>query len=83
MSMAESMRDADFVLIDGVICEAAYLRLPDEDMVPDDIVLEARHGDTEIAFIRSDFDDAQYLGDGEYRLASGRQLRFLTSATVH
>ncbi len=83
MSMAEAMRDADFVLINGVMCETAYLRLPDEDMVPDDIVLEARHGDTEIAFIRADFDGAQYLGDGEYRLSSGYQLRFLTGATLH
>ena len=83
MSMAEAMRDADFVLIDGVVCETAYLRLPDDDMVADDVVLEARHGDTEIDFIRADFDGAQYLGDGEYRLSNGRQLRFLTGATLH
>jgi hypothetical protein len=82
-SMAEAMHDADFVLIDGIVCETEYLRVPDEFTVPDDVVLEAKHGDTEFAFTRADFDGAQHLGDGVFRLSSGRQLRFFSSATIH
>jgi hypothetical protein len=82
-SMAEAMDAADFVLIDGIVCETEYLRVPDEFTVPDDVVLEAKHGDTEFAFTRADFDGAQHLGDGVFRLANGRHLRFFSSATVH
>lgn len=83
MSLAISMHDADYVLIDDVICETEYLRVPDEYTVADDVVLEARSGDTEFAFTRADFDDAQSLGDNVYRLGDGRLLRFLSSATLH
>ncbi len=82
-TLADAMRGAEYVLVDGVVFETEYLRVPDESMVADDVVLEARHGDDEILFTRSDVDDAEPLGDGAYRLASGALLRFLTSATVH
>jgi hypothetical protein len=81
--LADAMDDADFVLIDGVVFLTAYLRVPDQDTVADDIVLEATHGDTEIALTREDIDGAEYVGEGLYQLRSGARLRFLSSATVH
>jgi hypothetical protein len=83
IKLADAMHDADFVLVDGVMFETEYLRVPDEYTVADDVVLEAKHGEDEIAFTRGDVDDAESLGDGVYRLKSGELLRFLTSATVH
>jgi hypothetical protein len=71
------------VIIDGVMFETAYLRVPDRDTVADDIVLEARNGETEVAFTREDVEGAEHLGEGVYRLKSGAQLRFLSTATVH
>ena len=52
-------------------------------MVADDVVLEAKHGELEVALTLSDLDGAQHLGEGVYRLVNGHQLRFLSSATVH
>ena len=46
-------------------------------------MLEAKHGDTEITFTREEMDGAEHLGEGVYRLKSGAQLRFLSSATIH
>ena len=71
MTTADAMDDADFVLIDGVVFETDYLRVPDEFTVADDVVLEATRGDTEIAFTRAEIDDAEHLGDGVYRLKNG------------
>jgi hypothetical protein len=82
-NLAHSMDAADFVLIDGEVFETEYLRVPDEYTVADDVVLEARRGDTEIALTRAEIDDAVHLGEGVFRLKSGAQLRFLSSATVH
>lgn len=81
--LVRAMGDADYVLIDGVVCESVYLGSPDDDARADDIVLEARHGDDEVAFTRAEMDDAQQLGEGIFRLKSGALLRFLSSATVH
>ena len=81
--LADTMNDADFVLIDGVMFETEYLRVPDEYTVADDVVLEARHGEDEIALTREDVDGAESLADGAYRLKSGSLLRFITSATIH
>ena len=83
IKLADAMHDADFVMVDGVMFETEYLRVPDEYTVADDVVLEARRGEDEIAFTCGDVDDAESLGDGVYRLRSGALLRFLTSATVH
>ncbi|HZQ62872.1 MAG TPA: hypothetical protein VFC24_16075 [Casimicrobiaceae bacterium] len=77
------MHDADFVLVNGVVFVTEYLRVPDEDTVADDVILEAKRGDDEIALTRDDIDNAEFLGDGVYRLKSGAMLRFLTSATIH
>jgi hypothetical protein len=78
-----SMNGADFVLIDGVLFETDYLRVPDEFTVADDVVLEARHGDTEIDMTRAEFDDAVGLGEGLFRLKSGSLVRFLSAAVLH
>jgi hypothetical protein len=83
LNLASAMDNADFVLIDGVVFETEYLRVPDEQTVADDVVLEAKHGDTEITLTRQELDGAEHLGEGVYRLRSGSQLRFLSSATIH
>jgi hypothetical protein len=83
LNLASAMDNADFVLIDGVVFETEYLRVPDEETVADDVVLEAKHGDTEITLTRREIDGAEHLGEGVYRLRSGAQLRFLSSATIH
>ena len=82
-NLASAMDNADFVLFDGVVYATEYLRVPDEATVAADVVLEAKHGDTEITFTREEIDDAEHLGDGVFRLKSGSQLRFLSSATIH
>jgi hypothetical protein len=82
-NLASAMDNAEFVLIDGVVFETEYTRIPDERTVADDVVLEAKHGDTEVTFTREEMDDAEHLGEGVYLLKSGAQLRFLSSATIH
>ena len=83
IKLADTMHGADFVLIDGVIFQTEYLRVPDEYTVAEDVVLEAKHGENEVAFTRDDVDDAELVGEGVYRLKSGSLVRFLTSATIH
>jgi hypothetical protein len=83
IKLADTMHGADFVLIDGVIFQTEYLRVPDEYTVPEDVVLEAKHGDNDVTFTRDDVDDAELIGEGVYRLKSGSLVRFLTSATIH
>lgn len=82
-SFGSAMQGADYVVVDGVVFETEYLRVPDGDTVADDIVLEARNGSTEIAFTREEFDHAEPVGEGVYRLRSGALIRFLTAATIH
>lgn len=82
-NLASAMDNADFVLFDGVVFATEYTRIPDDRTVADDVVLEAVHGDTEITFTCQEMDGAQHLGDGVYRLKSGAELRFLSSATIH
>ena len=81
--LEDAMHGADFVLIDGMVFSAEYLRAPDEFTVPDDVLMELRAGDTELAFTHDELADAVYVGDGAFRLKSGSMLRFLVSATVH
>ena len=81
--LIDLMDNADFVLIDGVVFETEYLRVPDEDTVADDVVLEAKRGDTEIELTLAEIDDAEHVGEGVFRLKSGAHLRFLTGATLH
>jgi hypothetical protein len=83
MTLTDTMGNADFVLIDGIVFEAEYLRVPDEDTHADDVVLEAKRGELEVALTRADLDGAEHLGDGLYRLVNGHQVRFLSTATIH
>ena len=83
LSLASAMDNADYLLVDGVVFATEYMRIPDEATVADDIVIEAKRGDDEIMFTRSEIDDAEHLGEGVYRLKSGEELRFLSSATIH
>jgi hypothetical protein len=80
---ADAMCNADFILIDGEVFRAGYLRVPDEGTVADDVVLEASHGEHEVALTRADIDGAEALEDGVYRLRSGSLVRFLSTVTVH
>lgn len=79
----ETMKGADFVVIDGVIFETGYLRVPDEDTVADDVVLEARSGDKEIDITRAEIEGAEGVGQGIFRLRNGSLVRFLSSAVIH
>jgi hypothetical protein len=81
--LMSAMGDADFVLVNGVVFQTEYSRVPDQYTVADDIVLEAKNGDNEIAFTRDEMEGAEDVGDGAYRLKSGALLRFLTGATIH
>jgi hypothetical protein len=83
LNLFETMTGADFVVIDGVIFETGYLRVPDEFTSADDVVLEARRGDTEIDLTRAEIEDAIELGEGVFRLKNGSLVRFLASAVVH
>jgi len=77
------MDGADYVVIDGVLYEADYLRVPDEYTVADDVLLEASHGDTEIDMTHAEFEGAVGLGEGVFRLKNGSLVRFLSSAVIH
>lgn len=81
--LAEAMRGADFVQVNGIVFETDYLCVPDESTVADDIVMELRLGETKLTFLREELDGAQYVGDGAYLLTSGARLRFLANATIH
>jgi hypothetical protein len=83
MNLIDTMTDADYVVIDGVMFQTGYRRVPDEFTAADDVVLEARHGDTEVDLTRDEIDDAVLLGEGVFRLKSGSIVRFLVGAVVH
>jgi len=83
LNVFDTMNDADFVMIDGVVFETGYLRVPDEFTTADDVVVEARRGETEIDLTRAEIEDAEGLGEGVFRLKSGSLLRFLSSAVIH
>jgi len=83
MKLTDLLNDADYVVIDGVMFQTGYLRVPDEFTAADDVVLEARHGDTEVDLTREEIDDAVLLGEGVFRLKSGSLVRFLSSAVIH
>jgi hypothetical protein len=81
--LTEAMRGADFVQVNGIVFETEYVRVPDSTTVADDVVMELKLGETEVTFVREDLDDAEYVGEGAYRLKSGALLRFLANATIH
>ena len=77
------MRDADFVQINGIVFETEYLRVPDESTVADDVVLELKRGETEVAFTREELDDAEYVGDGALPAEVRRAASLPVAATLH
>ena len=81
--LAEAIAGADYVQVDDLVFETGYVRNPDDTMVAEDVVMELKLGEDELAFTREELDDARYLGDGSYRLKSGALLRFLTGVTLH
>ncbi len=83
LDLFDTMPGADYVLIDGVIFETGYVRVPDEFTSADDVVLEAHRGDTEIDMTRAEIEGAQLMGEGVFRLKSGSLVRFLSSAVIH
>jgi hypothetical protein len=83
LPLAEAMRDAEFVQINGIVFETEYLRVPDEATMAEDVVMELKLGDAELEFTRDELDDAEYVGDGHFLLKSGAILRFLSSPTIH
>jgi hypothetical protein len=77
------MQDSKFVQVDGRMFITGYTTLPDDSLVPDDIVLEATSADSDIELTFDEVRDADQIGPGVYRLKSGAVLCFLNSATVH
>ena len=82
-SLFDALSGADFVMVDGVVFATGYVRVPDEFTVADDVVVEARNGETEIEFTRAEIEGAEGVGEGVFRLRSGRLVRFLSSAVLH
>ena len=74
------MHDADDVLVDGEVLETAYLRVPDEYTVADDVCSKPSAARTNSPS-SGDVDGAEAVGDSVYRLKSGMPLRFLTTTT--
>ena len=54
MKFFDALSGAEYVQINGEIFQTEYLRLPDEHTVPDDILLEAKAGETELSFTQDD-----------------------------
>jgi hypothetical protein len=81
--LSDSLQEADFVWIDGVVFTTEYARVPDEDTVAEDVVLEVKLGETEFEFTREELDAAEHVGEGVYRLKSGALMRCLSTATIH
>ena len=83
LNLFDTMTGADYVVIDGLIFETGYVRVPDEFTSADDVVVEARRGDTEIDLTRAEVEGAQELGEGVFRLKNGTLVRFFASAVIH
>jgi hypothetical protein len=79
----DALQGADFIWIDGVVFTTEYARVPDEDTVADDVVLEVKLGETEYDFTREELDTAEHVGEGVYRLKTGSLMRCLSTATIH
>ena len=82
-SLFDAMSGADFVMVDGVVFATGYVRVPDEFTVADDVVVEARNGETEIELTRAEVEGAERVGEGVFRLRNGALVRFLAAAVLH
>jgi hypothetical protein len=83
VDILQAMQDAKFVQFNGRMFVTGYACLPDDSLVPDDIVLEATSADSEFELTLDEVQDADQIGPGVYRLRSGAVICFLNSATVH
>jgi hypothetical protein len=81
--LSDALQGADFIWIDGVVFATEYARVPDDETVAEDVVLEVKLGDTEFDFTREELDTAEHVGEGVYRLKSGSLIRCLSTATIH
>jgi hypothetical protein len=81
--LSDALQGADFIWIDGVVFTTEYARVPDEDTVADDVVLEVKLGETEYDFTFEELDTAEHVGEGVYRLKTGSLMRCLSTATIH
>src|SRR5258708_16172743 len=82
LNLFDPMTGADYVVIDGLIFETGYLRVPDEFTSADDVVLEARRGDTEIDLTRAEVEGAEELGEGVFRLKNGSLVPLLPTPVI-
>ena len=76
------MHGADYVLVDGVMfeTETCACRTRTSSRTTSS---SRRERVQRIAFTREEFDGAEDIGEGVYRLQSGALIRFLSTATVH
>ena len=83
MDILQAIQDAKFIQVNGQMFVTGYLCLPDDTLVGDDIVLEATSDDSDFELTLNEVRDADQIGPGVYRLASGAVVLFLNSATIH
>ena len=83
MEILHAMQDAKLVTINGRIFTNSYSCDPYDELMAEDIVLEASadEGDLELTF--DDVRDAERVGTNVYRLRSGVVLHFLNPPTIH
>lgn len=79
----KALQSAEVIQFNGEFAEPDYLRVPDEDIRPDDVVLEINVDDSEEDFTLAELEAAQLMGEGIYFIEKRGYLRFLARPTVH
>jgi hypothetical protein len=83
MSLIRALTGADFVWVNGDIFRTDYIRMPDEDTVGDDVLIEGSSEQGFLMLTQGELQKAKEHEDGSFELRDGVVLRFLTSASVH
>ena len=83
MNILHAMQDAKFVEINGHTLLTRYSCDPDDELMAEDVVLEAIADGGELELTLDDVTDAIELEPGAYRLRSGAVLCFFTPPTIH
>jgi len=83
MNIRLAMQDATFVQINGHTLLTRYACDPDDELMAEDIVLEAWADGGQLELTLADITDAVELEPGAYRLQSGAILYFFSSPTIH
>ena len=83
MNILLAMQDAQFVQINGHTLVTRYSCDPDDELMAEDIVLEASADSGELELTLDDVRDAIELESGAYRLRSGAVLCFFRPPTIH